>query len=700
MKSYIIRLFLPILICFIIIFGFNENRKLILERLVYYKFILNIYDSYNDKIYDFNLFINGKNDNYPTYKVNTSKKNYIKLQNQIRDTYQNFVTTGNQFQGSETKYSSIITDEYGNESKSQIYLFGMNSDHFRNPNGHSFRVKHKGDLFFGKKKQNFLKPITRAFGLDHIWNSLFHKVSNGIKINYKPVKLVFNNIDYGFYYIEPFFDKYLIEENGFRDGEIFEVFKDSIKLNHIPKEKVFSDFQNANVNDLIKMADYQKLYDIVALSILSGSSHAILDFNLHWYHNPIINKIQPLLREIGAYDINLTDIESISFNELVASYVDYNFLINTIYKRDKDFFTLKVEESINKFLIFFEGDKILKDKSVVSFLNDNPSNRKLYKYYNLIKSNIDLIKPKISSGSSLKIKRDSIIIDQNLNFSSDKIFRNKIFVIKEGVKLNIQNNSLLFFENCEVIFKGKNKPINITGKGNNSGSFFFKESNVIFDNVNFSNIQSPIKKSIVTPASITFYESNVNINNCSFKKNISGDDYLNFFRCKNVDISKSTFEKIISDAIDSDFSNISVSQSRFSDIGNDAIDLSGSLSKIINCSFYSVGDKCISIGEKTNIFIEQNKFFQSEIAVVIKDGSSINSSLNSFIKNKLDYVAFVKKPSYGPPIVKIINDRTSARILIDKEINLSIDKHNNLLETKLKNVESILYGKKFGRASK
>ena len=55
MKSYIIRLFLPILICFIIIFGFNENRKLILERLVYYKFILNIYDSYNDKIYDFEI---------------------------------------------------------------------------------------------------------------------------------------------------------------------------------------------------------------------------------------------------------------------------------------------------------------------------------------------------------------------------------------------------------------------------------------------------------------------------------------------------------------------------------------------------------------------------------------------------------------------------------------------------------------------
>ena len=88
----------------------------------------------------------------------------------------------------------------------------MNSDHFRNPNSHSFRIKFNGLQGYGKKTLNFLNPRSRDFITDPLLNIIFNKLYNGIQINYKPYKLYFNKSDYGVYYSEDFFDKYLIEE--------------------------------------------------------------------------------------------------------------------------------------------------------------------------------------------------------------------------------------------------------------------------------------------------------------------------------------------------------------------------------------------------------------------------------------------------------------------------------------------------------
>ena len=74
---------------------------------------------------------------------------------------------------------------------------------------------------------------------------IYSDLSRGIKIDLKPIRILFNNLDYGFYYVEPFFDKYLIELNNHRDSEIFEIYPDSIRMNHIPKEIEFSKFESS-----------------------------------------------------------------------------------------------------------------------------------------------------------------------------------------------------------------------------------------------------------------------------------------------------------------------------------------------------------------------------------------------------------------------------------------------------------------------
>ena len=49
------------------------------------------------------------------------------------------------------------------ETKSEIRLFGLNPDHFRDVNGYSFRIKFDGGKGYGYKKVNFLNPRSRDF---------------------------------------------------------------------------------------------------------------------------------------------------------------------------------------------------------------------------------------------------------------------------------------------------------------------------------------------------------------------------------------------------------------------------------------------------------------------------------------------------------------------------------------------------------
>jgi hypothetical protein len=84
----------------------------------------------------------------------------------------------------------------------------------------------------------------------------------------------------------------------------------------------------------------------------------------------------------------------------------------------------------------------------------------------------------------------------------------------------------------------------------------------------------------------------------------------------------------------------------------------------------------------------------------MKDGSTIKSNSNEFVNNKLDYVLFIKKPIYGSPFIEEINESKNTRILIDNKVEIKNDNFKDLKVTTRKNVESILYGRKYGRSSK
>ena len=76
---------------------------------------------------------------------------------------------------------------------------------------------------------------------------------------------------------------------------------------------------------------------------------------------------------------------------------------------------------------------------------------------------------------------------------------------------------MIYFENCQILIGGGKKGTNIHGEiKSESGSLFFNNCDVLINNTSFKNLQNPINKKYNTSASITFYESNVRINNSKF----------------------------------------------------------------------------------------------------------------------------------------------------------------------------------------
>ncbi len=244
----------------------------------------------------------------------------------------------------------------------------------------------------------------------------------------------------------------------------------------------------------------------------------------------------------------------------------------------------------------------------------------------------------------------------------------------------------------------QNNPITISGTHFNS-VFMNNISDSKFNYVQFDNLSNWVDSCKSIPSAVTVYNSEVTFNHCTFSNNKRGDDMLNCFQSK-FKLEYCYFENVLSDALDSDFSEGQVLNSFFNIIGNDGVDCSGSNVFIDNSIFVKVEDKAISAGEASTINVKNNTIKDCGIGYVSKDGSAltINKDLE-IVGNNLDFAIFFKKNFYSPPILNFDNSLSSYTYLIQKGTKIVSDDITNKIVL-LEDVESKLYGKEYGKASK
>ena len=285
----------------------------------------------NDKA-EFLNFINGNN--LKKISITMSPNNYVRMQKERSNMVSNYIKNGSQGNGKNNFFKSIYS-EAGQEVDTEIKIFGMNPDHFRDSDAHSFRLKFKNSIGFGNKKVNFLNPRSRDFITDPLLNIIFSKIYSGIQISYEPVQVNLNKSNYGIFLKEDFFDKYLIEENRRRESVIFEIVNDSIIPNYYGEEKEFLNLVNSlesnyqrEYSSFLEKIDHEKLKAVIIMSLVINDNHPLSDINMHWYFNPVNGKIEPTIRE-GF----VKKIDQININELLSN----NKLILDVFKNKIEF---------------------------------------------------------------------------------------------------------------------------------------------------------------------------------------------------------------------------------------------------------------------------------------------------------------------------------------------------------------------------
>lgn len=247
----------------------------------------------------------------------------------------------------------------------------------------------------------------------------------------------------------------------------------------------------------------------------------------------------------------------------------------------------------------------------------------------------------------------------------------------EGLKLNLSNSAKILSYSPITFIGSEEYPIYIisvdsTGQGLvviNAG----QRSTLKF--VNFNNLSNPSQDGWELTGAVTFYESAVDISNCTFVDNRGGDDYLNIIRSDFV-IENTSFNNAVADAFDADFAKGEISNSYFAKCGNDAIDVSGSFIEIENIFINEVGDKGISVGENSKMIVRSIEIDNSKVAVASKDMSGLDISNVKISNCNIGLAVYQKKPEFGPASIvatELIMNKVSMPYVVEKGSGLNVE---------------------------
>lgn len=178
---------------------------------------------------------------------------------------------------------------------------------------------------------------------------------------------------------------------------------------------------------------------------------------------------------------------------------------------------------------------------------------------------------------------------------------------------------------------------------------------------------------------VTFYKTQVLMNNIYFTENIRGDDYLNIINSK-FDLKNLSFTNSYADALDIDYSQGKIESIIFNTSKNDAIDLSNSSIELKNFKATDTGDKAISVGENSYLYGENIIIDNSFIGLAIKDQSEADLTNIEISESNIGLATYIKKQEYDSSIVKINKLHTNNNLtefIIEDGSKVKIDGKNN-----------------------
>jgi hypothetical protein len=221
-------------------------------------------------------------------------------------------------------------------------------------------------------------------------------------------------------------------------------------------------------------------------------------------------------------------------------------------------------------------------------------------------------------------------------------------IIKANTHLDfIENSFFMSFSTVEIKGTPSNKVIIESSDGTAMGFTIIEAAERSeLDHVKFKGWNTLNYQGWTLTGAITFYESDVSIENTDFLNNHC-EDALNIIRA-DFSLKHSVIANAFADGFDADFTTGIVYECDFKQIGNDGIDYSGSEINIENVRIDGAGDKGISGGEASTLYIKNVVISNSNIGIASKDKSNLNIENIQLINCNCGFAAYQKKTEYGP----------------------------------------------------
>ncbi len=253
------------------------------------------------------------------------------------------------------------------------------------------------------------------------------------------------------------------------------------------------------------------------------------------------------------------------------------------------------------------------------------------------------------------VKNDTLYFKPGLHtMNNDLIFDDAMPVVMDSTVSLVLNRGATVVSYAPVFIRGsKKRPVEIySTDGSGQGlSVLQAQGRSELKHVKFTGLNTMMRGAFSHTGAVTFYESDVVIDGCTFSHN-SCEDALNIIRSEFY-ISNSTFSHTSGDALDADFCTGRLTHSYFEMTGNDAIDFSGSQVTIADCTIKYPGDKGISGGEDSRLVIRNSTVTGGVIAVASKDRSALDIKNLTLEKADIGLAAFKKKPEFGPAHIRL-----------------------------------------------
>ncbi|MEZ4848793.1 MAG: right-handed parallel beta-helix repeat-containing protein, partial [Bacteroidia bacterium] len=245
-----------------------------------------------------------------------------------------------------------------------------------------------------------------------------------------------------------------------------------------------------------------------------------------------------------------------------------------------------------------------------------------------------------------------------------------------GVELDFVQKAGLISKSPVFAMGDKETPIRITSSDHTGTGFTILQAKekselhyVVFDGMNTLSYQG-----WELTGAVTFYESEVLINRCSFI-NAKCEDALNLVRSE-FELKNSLIRNAAFDGLDVDFCKGTIMSCMFENNANDGIDFSGSIVDAYSVRVINSGDKGISVGEESTVTIHSAFVSGAQTALAAKDLSRVTIKQIQMEKARTGFAAYIKKPEYGPATIIVETyqaDDIEILHLIEKGSVLEID---------------------------